>query len=447
MIVLAVDCMGGDHGPKVTLPACRQFLDRHPDAELLLVGRPEALQGLSHERARVVPATEVVGMDDSIELALRKKKDSSLRVAIQQVKDGTAQVAVSAGNTGALMAIARYLLKTLDGIERPAIATQMPNAEGGVTTVLDLGANVDCTAEHLLQFAVMGSALVAVLSGDKQPTVGLLNIGEEAIKGSDEIKRAGELLRAAAAAGDLNFIGNVEGNDIFRGTADIVVCDGFVGNVALKTSEGLAAMIVQFLREEFSRNLLTRLAAAVSYPVLSALKKRMDHRRYNGAALLGLRGLLPPRFALDGHFRERRALHQRILEGLARVCGHGPRCDQLQRFLAFLARDAPVRAERDGPPPPERLDPVRRPEPRDGQPRQAQQRAPVHRKPILSPARFDRMARNHATPHLPFRRRARLAAARAERLRPDRRVRGRARRHHRARDLRPFRGAPRRRGL
>ncbi|HRN74817.1 phosphate acyltransferase PlsX [Ottowia sp.] len=292
MIVLAVDCMGGDHGPKVTLPACRQFLDRHPDAELLLVGRPEALQGLSHERARVVPATEVVGMDDSIELALRKKKDSSLRVAIQQVKDGTAQVAVSAGNTGALMAIARYLLKTLDGIERPAIATQMPNAEGGVTTVLDLGANVDCTAEHLLQFAVMGSALVAVLSGDKQPTVGLLNIGEEAIKGSDEIKRAGELLRAAAAAGDLNFIGNVEGNDIFRGTADIVVCDGFVGNVALKTSEGLAAMIVQFLREEFSRNLLTRLAAAVSYPVLSALKKRMDHRRYNGAALLGLRGLV-----------------------------------------------------------------------------------------------------------------------------------------------------------
>ena len=284
--------MGGDHGPGVTLPACRQFLDSHADAQLLLVGRPDDLQGFAHERARVVTATEVVAMDDAVEVALRKKKDSSMRVAIQQVKDGAAQAAVSAGNTGALMAIARYLLKTLEGIERPAIATQMPNAKGSATTVLDLGANVDCTAEHLLQFAVMGSALVSVLKNDDQPTVGLLNIGEEAIKGSDEIKRAGELLRAAKASGDLNFIGNVEGNDIFKGTADIVVCDGFVGNVALKTSEGLAMMIVQFLREEFSRNLLTKLAAAVSYPVLSALKKRMDHRRYNGAALLGLRGLV-----------------------------------------------------------------------------------------------------------------------------------------------------------
>ncbi len=215
-----------------------------------------------------------------------------MRVAIQQVKDGAAQAAVSAGNTGALMAIARYLLKTLDGIERPAIATQMPNAKGGATTVLDLGANVDCTAEHLLQFAVMGSALVSVLKNEDRPTVGLLNIGEEVIKGSDEIKRAGELLRAAAAAGDLNFVGNVEGNDIFKGTADIVVCDGFVGNVALKTSEGLAQMINQFLREEFSRNPLTKLCAAVSYPVLMALKRRLDHRRYNGAALLGLRGLV-----------------------------------------------------------------------------------------------------------------------------------------------------------
>ena len=284
--------MGGDHGPPVTLPACRRFLEQHPQASLLLVGRPDALAGFAHERASVVAATEVVGMDDAVEVALRKKKDSSMRVAIQQVKQGAAQAAVSAGNTGALMAIARYLLKTMDGIERPAIATQMPNARGGATTVLDLGANVDCTAEHLLQFAVMGSALVSVLSDNPSPSVGLLNIGEEAIKGSEEIKRAGELLRAAAQAGDLNFIGNVEGNDIFKGTVDIVVCDGFVGNVALKTSEGLATMIVQFLREEFSRNLLTRLAALLSYPVLSALKKRMDHRRYNGAALLGLRGLV-----------------------------------------------------------------------------------------------------------------------------------------------------------
>ena len=284
--------MGGDHGPEVTLPACRQFLDGRPDARLLLVGRAEALAGFTHERARVVPATEVVTMDDAVEVALRRKKDSSMRVAIQQVKDGAAQAAVSAGNTGALMAIARYLLKTLEGIERPAIATQLPNVRGGATTVLDLGANVDCTAEHLLQFAVMGSALVSVLKNEAAPSVGLLNIGEEAIKGSEEIKRAGELLRAAASAGDLNFVGNVEGNDIFKGTADIVVCDGFVGNVALKTSEGLASMIGQFMREEFSRNWLTKLAGIVAYPVLGALKKRMDHRRYNGAALLGLRGLV-----------------------------------------------------------------------------------------------------------------------------------------------------------
>ena len=292
MIVLAVDCMGGDHGPTVTLPACRQFLEAHPDAQLLLVGQPQALGGFAHERARVVPATEVVGMDDAIEVALRKKKDSSMRVAIQQVKDGAAQVAVSAGNTGALMAIARYLLKTLDGIERPAIATQLPNALGRATTVLDLGANVDCTAEHLLQFAVMGSALVSVLNDDPQPTVGLLNIGEEAIKGSETIKKAGELLRSAAKSGDLNFVGNIEGNDIFKGTADIVVCDGFVGNVALKTTEGLASMIVGFMKEEFTRNLLTKAAAVVAYPVLKALQRRMDHRRYNGAALLGLRGLV-----------------------------------------------------------------------------------------------------------------------------------------------------------
>ncbi len=293
MITLAVDCMGGDHGPRVTLAACRQFLDNHPQAQLLLVGRPDDLGGFAHARARIVPATEVVAMDDPVEVALRRKKDSSMRVAIQQVKDGTAQVAVSAGNTGALMAIARYLLKTLDGIDRPAIATQMPNAQGGATTVLDLGANVDCTAEHLLQFAVMGAALVTALNESTQePAVGLLNIGEEVIKGNEVIKRTGELLRSAAQSGDLNFYGNVEGNDIFKGTVDIVVCDGFVGNVALKASEGVASMIVGGLKQEFKRNIFTKLAAVVAYPVLSALMKRMDHRRYNGAALLGLRGLV-----------------------------------------------------------------------------------------------------------------------------------------------------------
>ncbi|MBK7720469.1 MAG: phosphate acyltransferase PlsX [Simplicispira sp.] len=292
MTTLAVDCMGGDHGPRVTLAACRRFLDSHPDARLLLVGLPEALKDFTHARASVVPASEVVGMDDPIEVALRRKKQSSMRIAIEQVQTGAAQAVVSAGNTGALMAIARYVLKTLDGIDRPAIASQLPNDKGGATTVLDLGANVDCSAEHLLQFAVMGSALVAALGGAAQPTVGLLNIGEEAIKGSEVIKRAGELLRAAGAAGTINFYGNVEGNDIFKGTADIVVCDGFVGNVALKASEGVASMIVGGLKQEFKRNLFTKLAALVAYPVLAALMKRMDYRRYNGAALLGLRGLV-----------------------------------------------------------------------------------------------------------------------------------------------------------
>lgn len=292
MTRIAVDCMGGDHGPKVTLVACRNFLEHHPDAQLVLVGLPDSLAAFSHLRATKVSANEVVGMDDPIEIALRRKKDSSMRVAIEQVKNGMAQAAVSAGNTGALMAISRYVLKTVDGIDRPAIAGQIPNVKGSATTVLDMGANVDCSAEHLLQFAVMGSALVSVLSGNNNPTVGLLNIGEEAIKGNEVIKKTGELLRAASAAGDLNFYGNVEGNDIFKGTADIVVCDGFVGNVALKTSEGLAAMISEFLRKEFSRNVFTKAAAVLAYPVLKALKNRVDHRRYNGGALLGLRGLV-----------------------------------------------------------------------------------------------------------------------------------------------------------
>lgn len=292
MITVAVDCMGGDHGPQVTLPACIQFLDEHPEAALVLVGLPEALKGFSHPRATLIAASEVVTMDDPLEVALRKKKDSSMRVAIQQVKDGVAQAAVSAGNTGALMAISRYILKTMDGIERPAIAGQIPNATGGATTVLDLGANVDCTAEHLLQFAVMGSALVSVLTNQESPSVGLLNIGEEVIKGNEVIKKAGELLRNASKSGDLNFVGNVEGNDIFKGTAEIVVCDGFVGNVALKTSEGLASMIGNFLKAEFSKSVFTKMAAIAAYTVLKALKNRVDHRRYNGAALLGLRGLV-----------------------------------------------------------------------------------------------------------------------------------------------------------
>ncbi|MES2888407.1 MAG: phosphate acyltransferase PlsX [Pseudomonadota bacterium] len=295
---LSVDCMGGDHGPEVTLPACRAFLNSHPHAELILVGRPDAIEPARNwPRTRLVGATEVVEMDDLVEVALRRKKDSSMRVAISQVKStatvpAAADVCVSAGNTGALMAVSRYLLKTLEGIDRPAIATVMPNMRDGFTTVLDLGANVDCSAEHLLQFALMGCALVAAVEGKENPSVGLLNIGEEAIKGSEVIKQAGDLLRAACTQGQLNFHGNVEGNDIFKGTTDIVVCDGFVGNVALKTAEGLAAMLSSFIRQEFTRNLFTKMAALVAMPVLNHFKYRVDHRRYNGAALLGLRGLV-----------------------------------------------------------------------------------------------------------------------------------------------------------
>ena len=289
---IAVDCMGGDHGPAITLPACRAFLDKHPQAELVLVGLSQALGDAAQwPRCTVVLASEVVTMDDNVEVALRRKRDSSMRVAIQQVKDG-AHACVSAGNTGALMALARYLLKTPEGIDRPAIAAVMPNRRDGYTTVLDLGANVDCSPEHLLQFAVMGASLVAAVDGKADPVVGLLNIGEEAIKGSDVIKRAGELLRAAGDAGQLNFYGNVEGNDIFKGTVDVVVCDGFVGNVLLKTSEGLASMMSDFIKQEFTRGPVSKLAALVALPVLNRFKRRVDPRRYNGAALLGLRGLV-----------------------------------------------------------------------------------------------------------------------------------------------------------
>jgi glycerol-3-phosphate acyltransferase PlsX len=331
--------MGGDHGPRVTLAACRHFLDRNPQAQLVLVGRPEALSAFVHERAQFKAASEVVGMDDTVEVALRKKKDSSMRVAIQQVKDGLADAAVSAGNTGALMAIARYLLKTLDGIDRPAIAALMPNVKGRVTTMLDLGANVDCSAEHLLQFAVMGSALVSVMNNDEHPSVGLLNIGEEVIKGNDVIKHAGELLRAASRSGDLNFYGNVEGNDIYKGTTDLVVCDGFVGNVALKASEGLASMIVGFLKEEFSKTIFRKLAAICAYPVLSALKKRMDYRQYNGAALLGLRGLV---------FKSHGSADELAFEQALNRAYDAARNNLLDRVRVRITRAAPLLVPLDG---------------------------------------------------------------------------------------------------
>ena len=293
-IKITIDCMGGDYGPSVTVPAAISFLRAHDDLELLLVGLEDSIRAqlkkckaLNEPRLSVYAATEVVAMDDSIEVALRKKKNSSMRVALSLIKEGHAQACVSAGNTGALMAVSRYMLKTLAGIERPAIAAVMPN-QYGYTTMLDLGANVDCEPHHLLSFAEMGHALVAAVEGKERPTIGLLNIGEETIKGNGAIKRAGELLRAST----LNFYGNVEGNDIYKGTTDVIVCDGFAGNVALKTSEGLAQMLNSIIKEEFSRSWLSKLMACLAWPVLSRLKRRVDHRRYNGAALLGLRGLV-----------------------------------------------------------------------------------------------------------------------------------------------------------
>jgi len=293
-VTIAIDCMGGDHGPVVTVPAALEFLRSHPQASAILVGREEAITPLLGNaisefgaRIRVRAASEVVAMDDPPAIAMRNKKDSSMRVAVDLVKVGEANAAVSAGNTGALMAISRFVLKTLPGIDRPAIATVLPSMKGH-TYVLDLGANVDCSAEHLLQFGVMGAMLVAAIEHKDRPSVGLLNIGEEVIKGNDVVKEAGELLRNSG----LNFHGNVEGNDIYEGTVDVVVCDGFVGNVALKTSEGLAQMVGAFLKQEFKRTLFTKVLAVAAMPVLKRFKKRVDHRLYNGAPLLGLRGVV-----------------------------------------------------------------------------------------------------------------------------------------------------------
>jgi glycerol-3-phosphate acyltransferase PlsX len=290
--------MGGDVGPAVTLPACKAFLERHDDAELLLVGSPDALAPAADwPRCTLITASQVVTMDDTVEVALRRKRDSSMRVAIEQLKPDAeghiaADACVSAGNTGALMAVSRYLLKTMEGIDRPAIATFLPHVQDGFTCVLDLGANVDCSAEHLLQFAVMGSALVTAIEGKSEPSIGLLNIGEEVIKGSDVIKRAGELLRTVAAGSHINYRGNVEGDDIFKGTTDIVVCDGFVGNAALKSSEGVAKMMKSMMRQEFERSWWTKLMYLFARPALQKFAARVDPRRYNGAALLGLKGLV-----------------------------------------------------------------------------------------------------------------------------------------------------------
>jgi glycerol-3-phosphate acyltransferase PlsX len=307
---IALDAMGGDHGPGVVVPAALQAIQSHPELSIILVGDQPILDAelrrhpaVAGERLRVHHASQTVTMDDLPSHALRNKKDSSMRVAINLVKDGVAQACVSAGNTGALMATARFVLKTLPGIDRPAILTALPTIRGQ-SYVLDLGANIDSGAGNLYEFAVMGSVLAHTVGNIESPSVGLLNIGEEDIKGNDVVKQAGELLKASS----LNFKGNIEGRDLFEGKIDVAVCDGFVGNVTLKASEGLAKMISTTLRAEFGRNVLTRLAGLVALPVLAAFKRRLDPRRYNGATLLGLKGVVVKSHGSADRFAYERAI-------------------------------------------------------------------------------------------------------------------------------------------
>lgn len=291
-ITIALDAMGGDFGPSVIVPAAVDFVRRDQQTRLILVGREDAIR--EQLAGRELPpqislqhASEVVEMHDLPSKAMRNKKDSSMRVAINLVKEGSADACVSAGNTGALMATARFVLKTIRGVDRPAIMTALPSMTGE-TWMLDLGANVDCHAEHLLQFAYMGSELVLAIKEIERPKVGLLNVGEEEIKGNEQVKKAHELLSKST----LNYIGYVEGDDVYKGGVDVVVCDGFIGNVALKSSEGVAKMISKFMKDEFKRNLLTRVAGLIALPVLRSFRDRVDPRRYNGASLLGLRGIV-----------------------------------------------------------------------------------------------------------------------------------------------------------
>ncbi len=291
---IALDVMGGDHGPSVTIPAALAVLARQPDLRLILVGPRDAIEAelVRHragvgERLTIQHASQTVAMDEPPAHALRTKKDSSMRVAINLVKNGSAQACVSSGNTGALMATARFVLRTLPGIDRPAIISAWPTMHGHVH-ILDLGANVDSTPEQLLQFGIMGSLLVSALEGKPDPQVCLLNIGVEDIKGTEAVKQAAALFRAS----DLNYGGFIEGDEIFTGHADVVVCDGFVGNVVTKASEGLAKMISQLMKQAFMRNLFTRLAGVVALPVINAFRKSVDTRRYNGASLVGLNGIV-----------------------------------------------------------------------------------------------------------------------------------------------------------
>lgn len=313
---IALDAMGGDHGASVTVPAALSALEKEKNVKLILVGQQDVLrrecekhQVSESDRLIIHNATQIVDMDEPPAQALRGKKDSSMRVAINLVKAGDADACVSAGNTGALMATAHFVLKTLPGISRSAIAKFLPTVHGHVH-ILDLGANIECTAEQLLQFGVMGSILVSATENISNPSVGLLNIGEEEIKGNTVVKEAAELFRNSK----LNYQGFVEGDEIYTGTADVIVCDGFVGNIALKTSEGLAQMISLFLKQEFKRNLFTRLGALMSLPALRAFKKRVDHRCYNGASFIGLNGIVIKSHGGADVFSFSNAIHVAVAE-------------------------------------------------------------------------------------------------------------------------------------
>jgi glycerol-3-phosphate acyltransferase PlsX len=293
-ITLAVDAMGGDFGPCVTVPAALTILRENPRLIVILVGQEALIQPYLKDlnpqlasRVNIVHTDEMVTMDDKVAVALRNKRHSSMRLAINLVHEKKAQACVSAGNTGALMAISRFVLKTHTSIDRPAIMTALPTQKGHCH-MLDLGANVDSEAHHLVQFAHMGSVVAQALEGIERPTVALLNIGEEEIKGNDLIKQAHQLLKASS----LNYIGYVEGDGIFKGEADVVVCDGFVGNIALKTTEGVAKMMASFIKEEIQRNWLTKITGVIAYPIWKGLKKRMDPGSYNGASLVGLTGIV-----------------------------------------------------------------------------------------------------------------------------------------------------------
>ena len=286
--------MGGDFGPPEIVPAALSSLNSHSELNLILVGKEDVLRAelkrhnaVENDRIKILHANEVVEMHEPPSQALRNKKESSMRIAIEQVRDGNAAACVSAGNTGALMATARFILKMLPGIDRPAICTTMPG-KNGHTHVLDLGANVDSSSEQLFQFAIMGAQLTSAVEDKENPTIALLNVGEEEIKGNDRVKQAAALL----AESHLNYIGYVEGTDLYTGNVDVIVCDGFVGNIAIKTSEGLADFLRHHASMQFKSNLYSRFAAMIAMPVLKALQSKIDPRRYNGASLLGLRGIV-----------------------------------------------------------------------------------------------------------------------------------------------------------